>query len=52
MIFNDSPADYNYEVEIGMKKYHLKFKAKKTEIMDFNNIKVKDTVIQLKEEDK
>ena len=52
MIFNDSPANYNYEVEIGMKKYHLKFKAKKTEILDFNNIKVKDTVIQLKEADK
>ena len=52
MMFNDSPANYNYEVEIGMKKYHLKFKAKKTEIFDYYNVTFKQTVIQLKEEDK
>ena len=30
MIFNDSPANYNYEVKIGLNRYRLKFEAKKT----------------------
>lgn len=32
MLFNDSPADYDYEVKIGLHNYRLKFKTKKTEI--------------------
>ena len=54
MIFHDSPANYDYEVKIGLNQYRLKFKAKKTEILDFydSNLKQKHTVIQLKEKDK
>ena len=51
-IFNDSPANYDYEVKIGLNRYHLKFKAKKTEILDYCDSVFKQTVIQLKEEDK
>ena len=53
MMFNDSPANYNYEVKIGLNRYCLKFKAKKTEILDYCDSisKNKYTVIQLKEED-
>ena len=54
MMFNDSPANYNYEVTIGSHRYRLKFKTKKTEIWnDYDGIgERKYTVIQLKEEDK
>lgn len=52
MMFNDSPANYNYEVTIDSHRYRLKFKAKKTEILDYGDVTFKQTVIQLKEEDK
>ena len=53
MIFHDSPENYDYEVKIGLNQYLLKFKAKKTEILDYCDSisKNKYTVIQLKEED-
>ena len=53
-IFNDSPANYDYEVKIGLNRYRLKFKTKKIEIWnDYDGIgERKYTVIQLKEEDK
>lgn len=54
MIFNDSPANYNYEVTIGSHRYRLKFVAKKTVISVYYDgpFKEKHTVIQLKEGDK
>ena len=54
MMFNDSPANYNYEVTIGSQRYRLKFVAKKTVISVYYDgpFKEKHTVIQLKEEDK
>lgn len=54
MMFNDSPANYNYEVTIGSHRYRLKFVAKKTVISVYYDgpFKEKYTVIQLKEEDK
>ena len=54
MIFNDSPANYNYEVTIGSHRYRLKFVAKKTVISVYYDgpFKEKYTVIQLKEGDK
>ena len=54
MIFNDSPANYNYEVTIGSHRYRLKFVAKKTVISVYydGSFKEKYTVIQLKEGDK
>ena len=54
MIFNDSPANYNYEVTIGSHRYRLKFMAKKTVISVYYDgpFKEKHTVIQLKEVDK
>lgn len=54
MMFNDSPANYNYEVTIGSHRYRLKFMAKKTVISVYYDgpFKEKHTVIQLKEEDK
>lgn len=54
MLFNDSPANYKYEVKIGLNRYRLKFKSKKTEIWnDYDgNGEIKYTFIQLKEEDK
>ena len=46
--------NYNYEVKIGLNRYRLKFKSKKTEIWnDYDgNGEIKYTFIQLKEEDK
>lgn len=54
MMFNDSPANYNYEVTIGSHRYRLKFVAKKTVISVYYDgpFKEKHTVIQLKEGDK
>lgn len=54
MLFNDSPANYKYEVKIGLSRYRLKFKSKKTEIWNNydGNGEIKYTFIQLKEEDK
>ena len=54
MIFNDSPANYKYEVTIGSHRYRLKFVAKKTVISVYYDgpFKEKYTVIQLKEVDK
>lgn len=54
MMFNDSPANYNYEVTIGSHRYRLKFVAKKTVISVYYDgpFKEKYTVIQLKEGDK
>ena len=54
MMFNDSPANYNYEVTIGSHRYRLKFVAKKTVISVYYGgpFKEKHTVIQLKEGDK
>ena len=51
MMFNDSPANYNYEVTIGSHRYSLKFVAKKTVISVYSDssLKEKYTVIQLKE---
>lgn len=51
MMFNDSPANYNYEVTIGSHRYRLKFVAKKTVISVYYDgpFKEKYTVIQLKE---
>ena len=51
MMFNDSPANYNYEVTIGSHRYRLKFVAKKTVISVYydSSLKEKYTVIQLKE---
>ena len=52
MMFNDSPANYNYEVTIGSHRYRLKFVAKKTVISVYydSSLKEKYTVIQLKED--
>ena len=54
MMFNDSPANYNYEVTIDSHRYRLKFVAKKTVISVYYDgpFKEKYTVIQLKEGDK
>ena len=51
MMFNDSPANYNYEVTIGSHRYRLKFVAKKTVISVYydSSLKEKYTVIQLNE---
>ena len=50
MMFNDSPANYTYEVTIGSHRYRLKFVAKKTVISVYydGSFKEKYTVIQLK----
>ena len=52
MMFNDSPANYNYEFTIGSHRYRLKFVAKKTVISVYydSSLKEKHTVIQLKED--
>ena len=52
MMFNDSPANYNYEFTIGSHRYRLKFVAKKTVISVYydSSLKEKYTVIQLKED--
>ena len=52
MMFNDSPANYNYEVTIGSHRYRLKFVAKKTVISVYydSSYKEKNTVIQLNED--
>lgn len=54
MIFNDSPANYNYEVKIGLHTYRLEVKSKKTEIWnDYDGAgNITYTYIQLKEKDK
>ena len=52
MMFNDSPANYNYEAIIGSHRYRLKFVDKKTVISVYYDgpFKEKYTVIQLKED--
>ena len=52
MMFNDSPANYNYEVTVGSHRYNLKLVAKKTVTSVYydSSLKEKYTVIQLKED--
>lgn len=54
MIFNDSPANYDYEVKIGSNIYRLEVKLKKTEIWNAydGDGNIKYTYIQLKEKAK